>query len=82
MGLNYDLFRKLRLWPYLVLLAVFIGACGILKRKKEIRINKLKKTSNKTLSFIPTKNLEDFYDKKVFEMKSLKKEIKGLGESL
>ncbi|HDG3599102.1 TPA: Csa1 family protein, partial [Staphylococcus aureus] len=47
--------RKLRIWLYLVLLAVFISACNV-KEDKQIKEN-----FNKTLSLYPTKNLEDFY---------------------
>ncbi|HCY6404861.1 TPA: tandem-type lipoprotein [Staphylococcus aureus] len=52
--------RKLILCLYLVLLAVFISACGM-KEEKQI-----KESFNKTLSLYPTKNLEDFYDKEGF----------------
>ncbi|WP_215394500.1 Csa1 family protein, partial [Staphylococcus aureus] len=52
--------KRLRLWLYLVLLAVFISACGM-KEEKQI-----KESFNKTLSLYPTKNLEDFYDKEGF----------------
>ncbi|WP_224802154.1 Csa1 family protein, partial [Staphylococcus aureus] len=48
--------RKLRIWLYLVLLAVFISACNV-KEDKQIKEN-----FNKTLSLYPTKNLDDFYD--------------------
>ncbi|MGU3126613.1 tandem-type lipoprotein [Staphylococcus aureus] len=50
----------MRLWLYLVLLAVFISACGM-KEDKQIKEN-----FNKTLSLYPTKNLDDFYDKEGF----------------
>ena len=52
--------RKLRIWLYLVLLAVFISACNV-KEDKQIKEN-----FNKTLSLYPTKNLDDFYDKEGF----------------
>ncbi len=68
--------KRLRLWLYLVLLAVFIGACGM-KRKKAVKINKLKKTSTKTFSLYPTKNLEDFYDKEGFRDQEFEKGDKG-----
>ncbi|API80392.1 hypothetical protein A7971_12280 [Staphylococcus argenteus] len=63
--------RKLRLWLYLVLLAVFISACGM-KEEKQI-----KETFNKTLSLYPTKNLEDFYDKEGFRDQEFEKGDKG-----
>ena len=39
----------------------------------------IKENFNKTLSVYPTKNLDDFTIRKVFEIKNLIKEIKGLG---
>ena len=53
--------RKLRLWLYLVLLAVFIGACGM-KKEESSKDKQIKENFNKTLSLYPTKNqvfLED-----------------------
>ncbi|HGZ9272847.1 TPA: tandem-type lipoprotein, partial [Staphylococcus aureus] len=49
--------RKLRLWLYLVLLAVFIGACGM-KKEESSKDKQIKENFNKTLSLYPTKNLE------------------------
>ncbi|GJF54663.1 tandem-type lipoprotein [Staphylococcus argenteus] len=63
--------RKLRRCLYLVLLAVFIGACGM-KEEKQI-----KESFNKTLSLYPTKNLEDFYDKEGFRDQEFDKRDKG-----
>ncbi len=63
--------RKLRIWLYLVLLAVFISACNV-KEDKQIKEN-----FNKTLSLYPTKNLEDFYDKEGFRDEDFEKGDKG-----
>ncbi|HDG1444356.1 TPA: Csa1 family protein, partial [Staphylococcus aureus] len=63
--------RKLRIWLYLVLLAVFISACNV-KEDKQIKEN-----FNKTLSLYPTKNLEDFYDKEGFRDQEFDKRDKG-----
>ncbi|MBE2136310.1 tandem-type lipoprotein [Staphylococcus argenteus] len=63
--------RKLRRCLYLVLLAVFISACGM-KEEKQI-----KESFNKTLSLYPTKNLEDFYDKEGFRDQEFDKRDKG-----
>ncbi|AGU56085.1 TPA: tandem-type lipoprotein [Staphylococcus aureus] len=63
--------RKLILCLYLVLLAVFISACGM-KEEKQI-----KESFNKTLSLYPTKNLEDFYDKEGFRDQEFEKGDKG-----
>lgn len=63
--------RKLRIWLYLVLLAVFISACNV-KEDKQIKEN-----FNKTLSLYPTKNLDDFYDKEGFRDQEFDKRDKG-----
>nr|WFO05209.1 tandem-type lipoprotein [Staphylococcus aureus] len=63
--------RKLRIWLYLVLLAVFISACNV-KEDKQIKEN-----FNKTLSLYPIKNLEDFYDKEGFRDQEFEKGDKG-----
>ncbi len=63
--------KRLRLWLYLVLLAVFISACGM-KEDKQIKEN-----FNKTLSLYPTKNLDDFYDKEGFRDQEFEKGDKG-----
>lgn len=63
--------RKLRIWLYLVLLAVFISACNV-KEDKQIKEN-----FNKTLSVYPTKNLDDFYDKEGFRDQEFDKRDKG-----
>ncbi|HGX1180997.1 TPA: tandem-type lipoprotein [Staphylococcus aureus] len=63
--------KRLRLWLYLVLSAVFISACGM-KEEKQI-----KESFNKTLSLYPTKNLEDFYDKEGFRDQEFEKGDKG-----
>ena len=60
----------------LIILSVFIGACGM-KKKKVVKINKLKENFNKTLSLYPTKNLEDFYDKEGFRDEEFDKGDKG-----
>lgn len=65
--------KRLRLWLYLVLLAVFISACGM-KEEKQI-----KESFNKTLSLYPTKTLKTFMIKKALEIKNLKRVIKVLG---
>lgn len=70
--------RKLRIWLYIVLLAVFIGACGM-KKEESSKDKQIKENFNKTLSLYPTKNLEDFMIKKDFEIKSLKRATKALG---
>ncbi|MBR9234398.1 Csa1 family protein, partial [Staphylococcus aureus] len=64
--------KRLRLWLYLVLLAVFISACGMKEEDKQIKEN-----FNKTLSLYPTKNLEDFYDKEGFRDEEFEKGDKG-----
>lgn len=63
--------RKLRLWLYLVSLAVFISACNV-KEDKQI-----KEAFNKTLNVYPTKNLDDFYDKEGFRDQEFDKRDKG-----
>ncbi|UXT94395.1 tandem-type lipoprotein [Staphylococcus aureus] len=63
--------RKLRIWLYLVLLAVFISACNV-KEDKQIKEN-----FNKTFSLYPTKNLDDFYDKEGFRDQEFDKGDKG-----
>ncbi|WP_150853293.1 Csa1 family protein, partial [Staphylococcus aureus] len=63
--------KRLRLWLYLVLLAVFISACNV-KEDKQIKEN-----FNKTLSLYPTKNLDDFYDKEGFRDQEFDKRDKG-----
>ncbi|HCY5195928.1 TPA: tandem-type lipoprotein, partial [Staphylococcus aureus] len=68
--------RKLRLWLYLVLLAVFIGACGM-KKEESSKDKQIKENFNKTLSLYPTKNLEDFYDKEGFRDQEFEKGDKG-----
>lgn len=68
--------RKLRLWLYLVLLAVFIGACGM-KKEESSKDKQIKENFNKTLSLYPTKNLEDFYDKEGFRDEEFEKGDKG-----
>ncbi|MBR9269692.1 Csa1 family protein, partial [Staphylococcus aureus] len=64
--------KRLRLWLYLVLLAVFISACGMKEEDKQIKEN-----FNKTLSLYPTKNIEDFYDKEGFRDEEFEKGDKG-----
>lgn len=64
--------KRLRLWLYLVLLAVFISACNV-KEDKQIKEN-----FNKTLSLYPTKNLDDFYDKEGFRDQEFDKRDKGM----
>lgn len=68
--------RKLRLCLYLVLLAVFIGACGM-KKEESSKDKQIKENFNKTLSLYPTKNLEDFYDKEGFRDEEFEKGDKG-----
>ncbi|HDZ8735802.1 TPA: tandem-type lipoprotein [Staphylococcus aureus] len=68
--------KRLRLWLYLVLLAVFIGACGM-KKEESSKDKQIKENFNKTLSLYPTKNLEDFYDKEGFRDQEFKKGDKG-----
>nr|WFO04360.1 tandem-type lipoprotein [Staphylococcus aureus] len=61
---------------YLVLLAVFIGACGM-KKEESSKDKQIKENFNKTLSLYPTKNLEDFYDKEGFRDQEFEKGDKG-----
>ncbi|HCY4665220.1 TPA: Csa1 family protein, partial [Staphylococcus aureus] len=68
--------RQLRLWLYLVLLAVFIGACGM-KKEESSKDIQIKENFNKMLSLYPTKNLEDFYDKEGFRDQEFEKGDKG-----
>ncbi len=68
--------KRLRLWLYLVLLAVFIGACGM-KKEESSKDKQIKENFNKTLSLYPTKNLEDFYDKEGFRDQEFDKRDKG-----
>nr|WP_318152384.1 tandem-type lipoprotein [Staphylococcus aureus] len=68
--------KRLRLWLYLVLLAVFIGACGM-KKEESSKDKQIKENFNKTLSLYPTKNLEDFYDKEGFRDQEFEKGDKG-----
>ncbi|WP_151132992.1 tandem-type lipoprotein [Staphylococcus aureus] len=68
--------RKLRLCLYLVLLAVFIGACGM-KKEESSKDKQIKENFTKTLNLYPTKNLEDFYDKEGFRDEEFEKGDKG-----
>ncbi|HDF6765769.1 TPA: tandem-type lipoprotein [Staphylococcus aureus] len=68
--------RKLRLCLYLVLLAVFIGACGM-KKEESSKDKQIKENFTKTLNLYPTKNLEDFYDKEGFRDQEFEKGDKG-----
>ncbi|HFN8636841.1 TPA: tandem-type lipoprotein [Staphylococcus aureus] len=68
--------RQLRLWLYLVLLAVFIGVCGM-KKEESSKDIQIKENFNKMLSLYPTKNLEDFYDKEGFRDQEFEKGDKG-----
>ncbi|MBR9400775.1 Csa1 family protein, partial [Staphylococcus aureus] len=69
--------RKLRIWLYLVLLAVFISACNGKKKEESSKDKQIKENFNKTLSLYPTKNLEDFYDKEGFRDEEFEKGDKG-----
>ena len=64
--------KKVTIYISLLFLIIFIG-CGDGKEAE------IKQDFNKMLRVYPTKNLEDFTIKKVFEMENLIKTIKELG---
>ncbi|MBJ6201524.1 tandem-type lipoprotein [Staphylococcus aureus] len=68
--------KKLTLGICLVLLSVFIGACGM-KKEESSKDKQIKENFNKILSLYPTKNLEDFYDKEGFRDEEFEKGDKG-----
>ncbi|SUK43685.1 putative lipoprotein [Staphylococcus aureus] len=70
--------KKLKLCLCLIILFVFIGGCGM-KQEESSKDKQIKENFNKTLSLYPTKILKTFMIKKGFEIKSLKRGIKGLG---
>ncbi|GJF49852.1 tandem-type lipoprotein [Staphylococcus argenteus] len=68
--------KKLKLCLCLIILSVFIGACGM-KKEESSKDKQIKENFNKTLSLYPTKNLEDFYDKEGFRDEEFEKGDKG-----
>ncbi|HDC3718131.1 TPA: tandem-type lipoprotein, partial [Staphylococcus aureus] len=60
----------------LIILSVFIGACGM-KKEESSKDKQIKENFNKILSLYPTKNLEDFYDKEGFRDEEFEKGDKG-----
>lgn len=70
--------KRLKMCLCLIILSVFIGACGM-KKEESSKDKQIKENFNKTLSLYPTKNLKTFMIRKDFVTKSLIKEIKALG---
>ncbi|HDG1274125.1 TPA: tandem-type lipoprotein [Staphylococcus aureus] len=68
--------KSLKLCLCLIILSVFIGACGM-KKEESSKDKQIKENFNKILSVYPTKNLEDFYDKEGFRDEEFEKGDKG-----
>ncbi|HHQ6821835.1 TPA: tandem-type lipoprotein [Staphylococcus aureus] len=68
--------KRLKLRLCLIILSVFIGACGM-KKEESSKDKQIKENFNKILSLYPTKNLEDFYDKEGFRDEEFEKGDKG-----
>ncbi|HIB8177399.1 TPA: tandem-type lipoprotein [Staphylococcus aureus] len=68
--------KRLKLCLCLIILSVFIGACGM-KKEESSKDKQIKENFNKILSLYPTKNLEDFYDKEGFRDEEFEKGDKG-----
>ncbi|EOB8000774.1 tandem-type lipoprotein [Staphylococcus aureus] len=68
--------KRLKLCLCLMILSVFISACGM-KKEESSKDKQIKENFNKTLSLYPTKNLEDFYDKEGFRDEEFEKGDKG-----
>ncbi|HIA6638087.1 TPA: tandem-type lipoprotein [Staphylococcus aureus] len=68
--------KRLKLCLCLMMLSVFISACGM-KKEESSKDKQIKENFNKTLSLYPTKNLEDFYDKEGFRDEEFEKGDKG-----
>ncbi|WP_437270922.1 tandem-type lipoprotein [Staphylococcus aureus] len=68
--------KRLKLCLCLIILSVFIGACGM-KKEESSKDKQIKENLNKILSLYPTKNLEDFYDKEGFRDEEFEKGDKG-----
>ncbi|HCY9473497.1 TPA: tandem-type lipoprotein [Staphylococcus aureus] len=68
--------KRVKLCLCLIILSVFIGACGM-KKEESSKDKQIKENFNKTLSLYPTKNLEDFYDKEGFRDQEFDKRDKG-----
>ncbi|HDE3787835.1 TPA: tandem-type lipoprotein [Staphylococcus aureus] len=68
--------KRLKLCLCLIILSVFIGACGM-KKEESSKDKQIKENFTKTLSLYPTKNLEDFYDKEGFRDQEFEKGDKG-----
>ena len=65
--------KKVTIYISLLFLIILVIGCGDGKEAE------IKQDFNKMLRVYPTKNLEDFTIKKVFEMENLIKTIKELG---
>ena len=65
--------KKVTIYISLLILIILVSGCGDSKEAE------IKQNFNKMLRVYPTKNLEDFTIKKVFEMENLIKTIKELG---
>ncbi|HCY1416254.1 TPA: tandem-type lipoprotein [Staphylococcus aureus] len=68
--------KRLKLCLCLMILSVFISACGM-KKEESSKDKQIKENFNKMLSLYPTKNLEDFYDKEGFRDEEFEKGDKG-----
>ncbi|MBV2783636.1 tandem-type lipoprotein [Staphylococcus aureus] len=68
--------KRLKLCLCLIILSVFIGACGM-KKEESSKDKQIKENFNKILSLYSTKNLEDFYDKEGFRDEEFEKGDKG-----
>ncbi|MEI2154394.1 tandem-type lipoprotein [Staphylococcus aureus] len=68
--------KRLKLCLCLIILSVFIGACGM-KKEESSKDKQIKENFTKTLNLYPTKNLEDFYDKEGFRDEDFDKGDKG-----
>ena len=69
---------KIIVFVSFLILTIFIGGCGFIN-KEDSKETEIKQNFNKMLNVYPTKNLEDFYDRRAIVMKSLIKMTKELG---
>ncbi|MHD0396293.1 tandem-type lipoprotein [Staphylococcus simulans] len=69
-------FKKIILCVGFLILAIFIGGCGIMTTENN-KEEKIKKSFEKTLSMYPIKNLEDLYDQEGYRDEEFEKDDKG-----
>ncbi len=68
-----------KLYIFILILIVLMAGCESNKITGDSKETQIKKSFVKTLDVYPTKNLEDFYDKKDIEMANLKRVTKVHG---